>query len=266
MHKILVVLIILLSMSIPSQASAQEAAYDKAYNDYIIIQDQYKKSHEEYVVARANYLQSKTIASQTKAQEATAKMLQDRDQVLINYLGTVKLKLTETPGIENALHDTHNSLIDSEISWLTNHKTTLSASASLPELVQKSDEVKEKYKETELSVYKTLAQISNGKLNNFQSGHTSIISQLEVKVAEIKTNGDKDVTVIERRLTDVKAKIAESDGRESEAWTILDKIRPSTTEKRKHFNDSLNIFDKSFNNIKEANNLLKEIIISIKTQ
>lgn len=258
---------ILFSFSILKQTNiinAQETDYNRAYSDYIFNLDLYKKAHEEYVLARASYLQSKTIASQTKAQEATAKMLAARDQVLINYLTSIRFKLTETNGVYVGKKDEYTSLLDNEVSWLRTHRDSITPSLSLTDLEAKSEEGRVKYEETQIVVYKSLALVGNGKLDNLQSQLTDLTAKLEAKVGEIKANGDKDVVVVERTIIDVKEKISDSNGKESSAWEILDKLRVGDSSKNRYYDDSLNKLNEGFIDLKDANSLLKQIIISIK--
>jgi hypothetical protein len=246
-------------------ASAQDLDYNRAYQDYVYNFDLYKKAHAEYEVAKTQYSQGKTLALQQKAQEATAKMLQARDQVVINYLTAIRLKMAEIEGIDETKREGYYSLIDAETAWYRSHRDAISSAASLEDLQADSNEARSRYLGTELTIYNYLNLVENGKIFNLKNRPNDTISRIEGKVGEIRSAGDKDTTDIERWILEVKNRVTRSTDKETESWVILDTLKPAQKEKADSFNGSVAKLAESLQYLKEANSFLKQIVTEIKT-
>ncbi len=264
--KLAVIFLLLFVFSLPASVAAQDFDYTRAYQDYTYNFDLYRKAHGEYDLKRSQYMQSKTLAAQEEAQQATAKMLQARDQATITYLTAIRLKLAETKGVDTTSRESHFALIDAEVAWYKSHRDTISSAASLEDLTKDSDLAAERYKSTELVIFKALTLISNGKVDNFQSLITDLIGKVEIKVSEIRAAGDKDTSDIERWILEVKNRVARSQDKEAESWAIINKLKPTDKQKITSYNTSESRFAESLQYLKEANSFAKQIITEIKTK
>lgn len=245
--------------------SAQAFDFNKAYQDYLYNYDIYQKSHSDYDIARGQYMSSQNISSETKAQEATAKMLIDRDQATNTYLTALRMKLKDTPGIDNATKDGLFSLIDTEIAWYNDHKSRISSAGSLDDLTEDSNEAANEFKITELLIYKVLVTISIGNTTDYRNRERAIIDSLRVKMGEIKVNGDKNLDSIERALTDAEDRLSRSSAKEQDALTLLGKMKAQDKDKLSAFNNIELLVAQSLSYIKEANGIVKDSIRQIKT-
>ncbi len=244
---------------------AQDFDYHKAYGDYVYNYDLYKKAHSDFELKRAQYLQTGTLASKTEAQKATAAMLQSRDQTTITYLTAIRLKMAETQGIDEGQRDTYYTFIDEDVSWYRSHRDGVSSAASLEDLSKDSEEAYARYQATLLTIIKSLSLVSNGKIDNFQSQSTSLTSNLEAKINEIRANGDKKTDNLARWVLEVRNRIDRSQDKEIEAWTILNKLKSSEKEKLNAYSDAQARFAESLQYLKEAVSYLKQITTEIKT-
>ncbi|MEK7525887.1 MAG: hypothetical protein AAB546_00210 [Patescibacteria group bacterium] len=268
MKKIFIFLVvgIFLVSALATKTSAQDFDYNRAYQDYTYNYDLYKKAHSEYDLKRAQYLQSRTLISQEEAQKATAKMLQARDQATITYLTAIRLKLAETKGVDAIQRETYYSLIDADVAWYKTHRDSISSAASLEDLVKDSDAAAERYKSTEITIYKSLLLVSNGKTDNFQTLISDLTGKIETKVSQIRANGDKDTSDIERWILEVKNRVSRSQDKETEGWALINKLKLTDKTKITTYNAAEGKFSESLQYLKEANSFLKQIITEIKTQ
>lgn len=255
----------LLTFAFPGVLHSQEFDFNKAYQDYLYNSDIYQKAHADYDIARSQYLSSQTISSQTKAQEATAAMLTDRDQVLSTYLTALRMALKDAPGVDNGTKESLFSLIDAEISWYGDHKTKISSAGSLDDLVADSNEAAEQFKQTELMIYQVLVTISIGNTTDYRERARTEINDLRTKLSEIKVNGDKNVDSIDRALTDAEDRLSRSIEKETDAQTRLSKMKSSDKNKLVSFNSIELSVGESLSYIKEANSIVKDSIRQIKT-
>lgn len=245
--------------------SAQVFDYNKAYQDYLFSYSIYQQAHSEYDLARSQYLASGTIASEQKAQGATAKMLIERDSATIAYLTALRMKLRENPGVVNTTRENLFSLIDNEISLYNLHKAKVASAGSLEDLVEDSAEAAAQFQQTELLIYQVLTNISVGHTSSFRVREKDIITTLRTKITEIKTAGDKKVDSVERALTEADDKLSRSVEKEQEALALIAKLKTNNKDKLGVFNDTQRSMSESLSYIKEANSIVKDALRQIKT-
>lgn len=243
---------------------AQSTDYDSAYQTFVASYDEYLKQHSEYDVARSGYLQNKTITAQAKAQQETYEMLSARDEVLINYLNVLKLRLGLAVGVDEAVKQSEYTKIDLDLEWYTNHKATLSSAASLEDQTVDSNEAKQRYESiTQKTIYEVLAQIALGKDSALRLGQKNLISDAKNILSTITINGDLDTSFLERALLEVENRNTRSEGKNEDARTILTKLEKSNSP-LKEYNDLQFRLNESIQYLKEANTYLLQIIGQIK--
>lgn len=262
---VLLLIAFLLTKIFITPVNSQTFDFNKAYQDYLYSYDIYQKAHSDYDIARSQYLASQTISAQTKAQDATATMLEDRDQVTMTYLTALRMRLKEVPGVDDATKNGLFSLIDTEIAWYNDHKSKLGSAGSLDDLVKDSNDAMTEFSQTQLVIYKVLTTISIGITTDYRSRETAIIDSLRTKIAEIKVNGDKNVDSVERALTDAEDRLSRSVGKEQDANTLLNKMRSQDKDKLSEYNNIELSVGESLSYIKEANSIVKDSIRQIKT-
>ena len=261
----LLLIIALFLKLIVSPAHSQEFDFNKAYQDYLYNYDIYQKTHSDYDIARSQYMSSQTISAQTRAQETTAAMLVARDQALITYLTALRMKLKDTPGIGDAAKDGLFAPIDTEIAWHTDHKSRISSAGSLEDLTEDSTEAAVQFRQTELLIYKVLITVSIGNTTDYRDREREIINSLRTKISEIKAAGGKDVTSVERALTDADDRLSRSVEKEQEALNLFLKVKAQDKDKLSKFNSIELSVGEALAYIKEANSIVKDSIRQIKT-
>lgn len=248
-------------------ALAQTFDYNRAYSDYIYNMQLYQNVHSEYDIARSQYLASGTLDAKEKARVATYKMLTQRDETVKTYLTAIRLKIKETQGIITAEAEGLYKKIDTEVGWFASHKTRIPSAATIEDLIEDSDEAKEHYEEiTELVIYQAFIGIDAGKIFNIRSLINTQIVAIKTKVSEIRSNGDKDVSGIERAIVDVENKISRSGGKEAEARTLINSLKGTDDDKMDTYIDAEALLSDALLYLKDANSNLLDVIRQIKTQ
>ncbi len=248
------------------KAYSEELTFSRAYQDYQYNSDLYNKAHADYELARASYLQYKTLVSKNNAQEKTLTMLSARDQVVITYLTAIRTRLKEVGGVPDDKRQELFSLIDSEVSWFMNHKQTLTSAGSLDDLVSDSNEVKAHFPSVELLIYKTLTQISVGKVEAVRLEEFDILNNLKTKITEIKSNGDKDTAIVERGTLEIESRIGRSQSKNNEALGLIGEMKLEDTNKEDQYNSALDVVGASLQYLKDAGAFFSQIIINIETK
>lgn len=252
---------------LPRTASSQESQFDffRAYQDYTFNYGVYRRAHNDYVLAKGQYLSYKTLKAKTNAQEKTLAMLQARDEVIKTYLTALRLKLVETEGVPSLEKDALFGRIDTEVAWYEDHRIRLASAGSLEDLVENSDEVKDRYPSTEILYYQTLISILAGKENNFRERLMEIISDIKGKVAEIRQNQDKNTRKIERWILEAELRLTRSQEKTFEAQSTISGLKVRDRNKYQIYNAAQELIVESHQYLKEANSFLKEIMDEAKT-
>ncbi len=266
MRKIFLILVFtFLTLGTFKSVKAQTFDYNRAYQDYVYNLSLYQKAHTDYQLARAAYLQSQTSGTTGDAVKATRTMLEARDSVVITYLTAIRMKLLETKGVSDSEKSGYFTQIDTEVSWWGSHKARLESAGSLDDLVSDSDEAKDHFGPAKILMYQTLIEIGVSETTYQRTAMKSVIDLLNQKIAEIRLNGDKDTTSIERFLVEVNNKLSRSEVKEGEAKNIVSSIKPTTQDTSSAFQTAVSDVEDSLLYLKEANKNLKEIVTQIKT-
>ena len=245
-------------------AFAQEFNFNRAYSDYLYNYNLYRESHNAYVTARETFLKYKTLTSKNEALEKTKEMLKNQDEVVKTYLTTLKLKLTGISGLSNDEQHILSLNLDNEIAWFRQHQEELNKADSLEDLVNAAGKSKEQYQKTEVLIYQTLGAILAGKETALREEISQKIKSLKEKVGEIRLKGDKDTSLAERWLLEAENRLTQSQKKQFEAQQNLSKIKESSLNKNRIYNETQSSLEESHQFLKEANSYLKEIIRELK--
>lgn len=251
--------------------AGEEFNFEKAYKDYVFVTDQYNKSHADYLLARAQYFQAQTLASQTKARDATALMLQDRDEVMKAYLVALRLRLSETEGISDITKSGLFARVDADVAWWISHKGRISSAGTLNDLVADSTEALKHFPTTEALSYEVLSNIPQGKVFALRSRLNELLSSVKTKISAIRAAGDHDVTNAERWVLETDQKITRSLDKENAAQALIVTLtsvdsKSRQRDKNETYNQVLTNLTDSLQYLREASNYMKEVIKSIKTK
>lgn len=245
-------------------ASAQEFNFDRAYSDYLYNYNLYRESYGTYSTAREAFLKYQTLTSKNEALGKTREMLNHQDEVIKTYLTALKLKLTGISGLSNDEQHILSLNLDNEITWFGQHQEELNKAGSLEDLVAVAGKSKEQYRKTEVLIYQTLGAILAGKETALREEISQKIKSLKEKVGEIRLKGDKDTSLAERWLLEAENRLTKSQEKQFAAQQTLVKLKESSLNKTRIYNEAQSSLEKSHQFLKEANSYLKEIIRELK--
>lgn len=267
MRKIIIFIAFLVFLFAVTQKNlnAQSFDFSRAFQDYIYNLSLYQKDYSAYQLAKGAYLDSQTPGSTANAISATTLMLTDRDNVVSTYLTALRMKLLETKGVSDAEKNGFYSLLDTDVSWWGGHKTRLTSAGSLDDLVKDSDEAKTHFANTQILSYQTLIEIGISENTNMRTLIQNEIGALNSKIAEIKSNGDKDTSAIERFMVDIQNKLSRSSDKETEARNLMNGIKPDSQNSTSTYQTAVGDIENSLSYLKEADTDLRNVITQIKT-
>lgn len=246
---------------------AEDFDYSRAYRDYEYNYSVYQLAHDDYVLAKARYLQYQTLVSRDEAQKATLIMLQARDEVIKTLLTAIRMRIRENKGLADSEKESLYKTIDPEVKYYTEHKINLASAGSLADLARDSDLAKDHYNSvTNLVIYSSLVSISTGKTGYERKQLEKIILDLKIKIVDIKLAGDKDVSFLDRLFIDIENKFLRSRDKEIQAKETILSGEKSFKDKTEYYNEAISGVQGSFLYLKEAVSYLKEAIRLIKTK
>ncbi len=268
-----IVLIIFFLLSLTAYNQPYGATpFDNAYQEYSLEVEEYRKAHDEYVLARSQYLKFGTLTSTNNAKGAAIVMLQARDDVVISYFKAVKEKVAETQGIPDATRDALNIRIDEETNWLSDHKGRLSSAGSLDDIVKDSDEASMRFESADPLIYEALSDVASGKISRFRERLNETFSSVSTKVGEIREEernefafSTRKLELIDRWIFETENRITRSEEKQVEADATISELSGEKKRNAPTHNEILAILGESQQYLKEASLFVKEIIREIKT-
>ncbi|MFC1649803.1 hypothetical protein ACFL2C_03785 [Patescibacteria group bacterium] len=260
------------------EKSALEKEYEAAFDVYQLIFDDYKSAHEDYVLARSQYQRFQTLTSQNNARNATIRMLEERDEVTIKYLEALKKKLISVETIESGRRDRLISQIDEEINWFSGHKERLSSAGTLEEVVEDSNEAKERYDLLQSVVFESLSVVPYSdtvrlgeRLDENFADTKEIVNQIRAESREEYRFDTEKLERIDKWIFDTESKIERGKEKLAEAQLTLDSFsegqeaRGRSTHEQVYGNMIREITE-SIRDMKDASLFNKEIMKEIKTK
>lgn len=261
MKKILLVLLFLIALPINHRcALAAEQNVDQGYISYLTALDVYRLSHQDYETAKAAYLQYKTPTSQQDLLKRGKKVLADRDEVLINYLNFLLLRLVISPGVNYPDQTVFQSKIKVEIQYYTNHENSVNAVFNLDDLTKKSQEAQKQYQTTLAVANYVIGIILIGKTDYAFSQVEQFANLLEAYTVS-NSISDRDPGLIVRWTLEAKNNQLLSRNKVNEARTKFDKLASSyTVDVASTFNDGKMNVLQSFQYLRTQYTFLKQIL------
>jgi hypothetical protein len=272
-----VIIVLFLGLYHPPYAYSQNISsdFDTAFNTYNQSIENYQKLHDDYVLARAQYLRFGTQKSKTEAKDTTTSMLKARDDVVIDYIRVLEARLNTTVGVEPARRESMIIKLDEEISWFSDHRDNLSSAGDLDDLVSDSDEAKDHYNATLPLFYETLANVSYGRITDYRSRLEDVLNESKAKLDEIRTEDEKNsfslekIQTLDRWIFESESLIARSNDKQTDADEALNELSTGRRRSNKYvnlYNEILTDLTDSQQLLKDATSYLGELIKEVKKE
>lgn len=247
---------------------AQTFDFNKAYQDYQFSLDVYNQSNSLFTQARDAYLKNRTLTLKEEARKKLLTMLRDRDELVIVYLTALRMKLLESEGLSGDEKNTIFGKIDSEVSWYKEHKSNLKDSDTAEDLFNKSSEGESRNKTiTQPIIYYSLFYISLSEEIDIRKDHETIYSFLKQVIDKGVTEGTLKADPFGRWFTDIDNVVNLLKQKETDGRTAIEKIYSgqffSTTNT---YEAAVDILESSVMNLRQLNNFVTELLVSIKNQ
>lgn len=250
----------------------EEQTFEDAYEEYIKASEEYNRTHEDYVLKRAQYQRFQTLRSRQDAFDATLKMLQSRDDVVISYLRILKAKIIEGIGVPDARLESLLFRMDEEITWYADHKANIPSSGSLDDLVSDSDLAETQWRRVGPIAYETMSTLSFGKMLVFTDRTKEIFDASKTKIEAIRQEEREGYTfsankfsILDRWMLEADGRLGRSAERLTEAERLIDDLSPLKKDSQGQHTLIITELSEAQIFLKEVNSFVKEVIRQIKT-
>lgn len=255
------------TLTLAQEEEEETFDFNKAYQDYIFTLTEYQRDHAAYQLAKGQYLQSGTLASESEAIDATITMLQARDIVVRTYLIALRMRLSEAVGVSEAVRQGLFGRLNNDIFWYENHRIILTSVGSLEDLTDDNKETLEHFVAiSEPLAYEVLTTVSVGKQVVLRNSMSEVTGNLKTFVNETRNGADYDFESVDRWVLEVENKITRSLDKEIAAQTEAARIYEERAKDRAGiFNNVVKRVTESFQFIREASTNAKETVRLIRT-
>jgi hypothetical protein len=255
----------------PTESSSEEPSpptsdFDVDKLDYLRAYDQYRLDHLSYVAAKSTYLQYQTQITKSQALQATQRMLNSRQDVLIKYLTALKSRVIASPGLSSSEVESLIIDLDNELQWLRETAQLFNDADDLKDLTNLSKKVESEHQKIERIAYHSLGKILVAKERVFHQSVVDLHKLTNDQIIRARTEGAIKTEIMERWLLDASDKIELSEIKESEALVKLDEIRDRDKHPNKHkkFVTYQLLVDETNQYLKEATQLMLETVKQMK--
>lgn len=209
----------------PDMANAQDFTFQKSREDYIFSEDNYRNDLTDFNLKKSAYQKNQTLSLKEELRLSAYKFVGSRNNLIKNYLTTLRIKILESQGIENTQKESLYTKIDSEVLWYGDRKSKYDLSNSLEDIFRKSAEEDEKYKkETMPTIYYSLAHISLGDAREAKAKNLSVYDKLRNESSELVKLGRADQSLFDRWFKDIDNELSLTNQIESQTILQIDKI------------------------------------------
>lgn len=179
----------------------------QAYTDYLYQFDEYRRTLNEFKVAKGEYLKYKTLVSQTTAIDKTTAMLSQRDLLLRSYLLFLSERLKENTALTSSNRTLYESLIAKEITFLDSHSKLVGEIQSLQDSETTSKQLTSHYTILQSNIIQTIVGLTSGELTNGNQKYSEALSNAEIVInAHRSEYAPEKQATLDRWLLQIKNK------------------------------------------------------------
>lgn len=221
---------------------------------------QYNTALSDYQIAKNTYSTYQTLASLTKALDASKIYLQKRDELIILHFQMLDTKIEDV---------SNKKIINDEISYFQNHLNLIPAIATLKDVTGVAKSAEEEIVFASIKSKQTLGQILINKINALKNDYEDTSSKLEAYVINLKsqpTFAKEKTDKLERWLVEVKNKKNICESNLEKVSKQLSLFKKESLALERDFNEvRINIIQANLY-LKEGTNYMQEILTEIKYQ
>lgn len=209
----------------PDNVYAQELTSAKAREDYIFIEDNYKKDLFDFNLKKASYKKNPTLSLKEEYRLAAYKFVDSRNKYMTSYLTMIRINISDSKGLETNEKESVFQKIDSEVNWYLSRKNSYQNSDTLESIIGKTAEEDNRYSsETLPAIYYSLSYLNLGSVTDIKNEHLKIYSKLKDEALRIVQLGRADSSLFDRWFKDIDNELSTLSTISTNTKVQIDKI------------------------------------------
>ncbi len=249
-----------------SQVYAQEFNFTKAKADYIFQSDNYKNALFDFNSKKDSYNKNQTLSLKEELRISLLNFVGIRNEFIKSYLNLLRTKTVEAAGLGEAQKQSIYTQLDKEVVWYDSRENSYSKDNTLEDILNKSKEEDSRYEtETDPAIKYTLAYLSYSDITLLKNKHLEIYKKLKTESETLVGLKRADQNLFKRWFDDIDRELSNLEAVEKEAVDATAKIYAEESwERRKSYENVVEILQKSISNLSRLNNFIKELETVIK--
>lgn len=240
---------------------AQDFTFNKAREDFIFSEDNYKRDLLDFNLKKAAYQKNPTLSLKEELRASLYKFIGTRNNLIKNYLTMLRIKTLESKGIENSKKELIYSKIDPEVAWFDSRKGNYTDATSVEDLINKSKEEDSRMiSSTQTIISFSLAHISLGSVTELKNEHIAVYSNLKKEGEELVRLGRADASLFDRWFKDIENELNNISNIEKATLSEIEKILDTDEYKRQSgYKKAIEALNLSEPSLLKLNGFIKEL-------
>lgn len=239
---------------------AQDFNFIKAREDYVFVEDNYRKNLSDLNVKKNSYRKNPTLSLKEEVRLSFYQFAKSRNNYIRSYLTLLRIKTLELNGLNESQKSTIYSKIDPEVIWYEKRNNDYKELDTLEDIVNKIKEDVKRYENNKQIIYFTLANINLGEIIDLKNNHTIIYGNLKKESNELIKLGRADAGLFDRWFRDIDQEVNDLSDIESKTKTEIDKIYGADEYLRNGgYKKAMEILDLSLASLLKLNGFVKEL-------
>lgn len=246
---------------------AQDLAFTKAREDYIFVEDNYKRNLSDLEIKKDAYRKNPTLSLKEEARISYLTFAKTRNDYIRSYFTVLRSKSSESKGLSNSEKQEIYRKIDPEVVWHEKRNDDYKDLDTLEDIVNKIKEDVIRYEQNKPIIYFTLANISLGEVKNTKEEHISLYNKLKGEANELIKLGRADAGLFDRWFRDIDQEINNLSDIESKTKKEIDKIYGADEYQRSSgYKKALETLDPAKFSLLNLNRFIKELDNTIQSK
>jgi hypothetical protein len=183
------------------------AASAQAYRDYLFQFDNYRKTYDEFTVAKNEFKKFKSLSSESAAIEKTKLMLLQRNQLLRAYFLLLGEKLGENPGLISSTKNQYSLALGNEVGFLERNSATAVSIDSIENAQTVSRQLESHYDALRVVTHQTITTLTLGNLEALAHSYDQVTALAQNLITTKRESlSDTKRTLIDRWMLQIQSK------------------------------------------------------------
>ena len=240
---------------------AQDFTFNRAREDYIFSEDNYKKALFDFNLKKGSYNKNPTLSLKEEFRLSSFTFVDSRNKYIKNYLTMLRIKTLENNGLKNEQKERIYEKIDKEVSWFDQRKNEYKSDNTIEQIFEKTKAEDLHYSDDTLpSIYFTLSYNSLGDAINIKNKNLKIYEKLKSEANNLVSLGRADESLFKRWFDDIEKELKLISEIEDKTIETTEKsVSTDKYQRQSGYEDSIETISSVKSNLYRLNSFVMEL-------